>query len=131
MRAFADFLPTLLKRNAPTAAFFILLAVFSTNPLLAQNTVHVKGRVSDEKGAPIPNVTVSVKGSTTGANGDANGNFEINVPSNATLVISSVGFDKKEVSVRGQATLSVSLTSSRNTMDEVIVVGYGTQKKRD
>jgi len=109
----------------------VMLFLITSATLHAQNNVHVKGRVSDEKGAPMPNVTVSVKGGTTGANGDANGNFEISVPSNATLIISSVGFEKKEVAVRGQATLSVILIPSRNAMDEVIVVGYGTQKKRD
>ncbi|HSC38234.1 MAG TPA: carboxypeptidase-like regulatory domain-containing protein, partial [Chitinophagaceae bacterium] len=124
-------LPTLLKRKVPATALRMMLAILFAMPVYAQNNVRVKGRVLDETGVPMPNVTVSVKGSTGGANGDANGNFEITVASNATLIISSVGFEKKEVAVRGQSTLSVVLNRARNAMDEVIVVGYGTQKKRD
>src|SRR6266705_2579972 len=102
-----DNLSKLLTRTLTRTTLIALSLMACATLLEAQAPLHVKGRVLDEKGAPMPNVTVSVKGSTAGANGDANGNFEITVPSNATLIISSVGFEKKEVAVRGQATLSV------------------------
>ena len=89
------------------------------------------GTVTEESGAGLPGVSVVVKGTQTGANTDAAGKFSINVADGpVTLVFSFVGFLSKEVVVSaGQTTLSVSLAVDTKALEEVVVVGYGTQKK--
>lgn len=92
--------------------------------------VAVTGRVTDEKGGGLPGVTVKVKGTTNGTTTDVNGHFKLNVQDdNATLVFSFVGYTSQEVALAGRATLNVSLTASANSLNDVVVVGYGQQKK--
>ena len=105
---------------------FLMLGLHAT----AQNIV-VKGRITDPTGQGIANATVAVKGSTAGVSSNEKGDFEISAAPNAILVISSVGFTSREIRVNGQTTLNVSLTTSENNLDQVVVVGYGTQRKRD
>ncbi|HKP31326.1 MAG TPA: carboxypeptidase-like regulatory domain-containing protein, partial [Chitinophagaceae bacterium] len=93
--------------------------------------INVKGRVSNEKGQPLAKASVLIKGTTTGTNTDDNGNFEINAPSNATLIISSIGYSDKEISVSGRATINTTLSNSSSDMEQVVVVGYGSQKRKD
>ena len=83
-------------------------------------------------GMPLAGVTVSVKGSTVSAQTDATGNFSIAVPQNAkALVFSYVGFGTEEVSIKNSTTIDIGLTSEDRKLQEVVVVGYGTQRKRD
>jgi TonB-linked SusC/RagA family outer membrane protein len=91
----------------------------------------VTGTVTEESGEPLPGVSVVLKGSQTGANTDTKGKFSITVPDgSATLVVSYVGFLGKEVAVSaGQTTVSVSLAPDTKSLDELVVTGYGTQKK--
>ena len=92
--------------------------------------VNVTGTVKDEKGQPLPGVSVKIKGTSTGTSTDVNGTFRINLPTgNETLVFSFIGFQTKELAVNGQATIDVLLKESASQLDEVVVVGYGTQKK--
>ncbi len=91
----------------------------------------VKGRVTDESGLPMTGVSVTVKGSTTGTATDADGNFSISVPDNAVLVFSYVGYRSFEASVSGRTSIMVSLKPVPKSIDEIVVVGYGTQRKRD
>ncbi len=93
----------------------------------------VKGRVTDEKGGPLPGATVIVKGaSSVGASADADGNFTLTVPTgNETLVISSVGYVAQEIALAGRTTLTVQLVTDTKALDEVVVVGYGTQRRSD
>lgn len=101
-----------------------------TGQLLAQKTV--TGKVTDEKGDPIPNASVIVKGSNTGTVTKTDGTFSLTVPANAKhLVISSVDMGTEEVSIGTQTSVSVTLKSSDKSLQEVVVVGYGTQKKGD
>lgn len=94
--------------------------------------VRVTGKVTSPTGEPIPGVSVSVKGSATGTSTDAAGNFAITVPDEATLVFSSVGFELQEVPINGRTTINVTLSESTGrSMDEVVVIGYGTATKRD
>lgn len=109
----------------------VMLILLTSITLTAQNNIRISGRITGQDGQPVVKATIQVKGGTTGTSSDDKGLFEIMAPSNATLIISSVGFEKKEVAVQGQTSLSVTLAPSGNSMDEVIVVGYGTQKKRD
>ncbi|MGX5857406.1 SusC/RagA family TonB-linked outer membrane protein [Dyadobacter jiangsuensis] len=90
----------------------------------------VSGTVKDEKGEGIPGVNVLVKGTATGTTTDVNGKFSIQVGSGAdVLVFSFVGYAKQEVAVGSQTTINITLAEDNRNLDEVVVVGYGTQKK--
>lgn len=93
--------------------------------------VRITGRITSANGEPLAGVSISVKGSRLGTTTDANGNFSITVPDDAVLVISSVGYDSQEVSVKGQTTVNVSLRQSEKVQDAVVVIGYGSASKRD
>jgi TonB-linked SusC/RagA family outer membrane protein len=94
--------------------------------------VTVSGKVTDEKGDGLPGVSVVVKGTTQGTTTDGTGSFRINAPNaNATLVFSFVGYAKKEVPIGGQSTLTVTLAPDDQTLNEVVVVGYGSQLKKE
>ena len=85
--------------------------------------IRITGRVTSSSGEPMAGVSVFVKGSRTGTVTDANGNFTISVPDDATLVFSSVGFESQEVSVKGKSTINVSLKQSEKIQDAVVVIG--------
>ncbi|RSK46633.1 SusC/RagA family TonB-linked outer membrane protein [Hymenobacter perfusus] len=92
--------------------------------------VPVSGRVTQSNGDPLPGVTVIVKGTTIGATTDADGRFSLNAPENSTLVISYVGFTRREVPVTGASTsVNVTLAEDARALSEVVVVGYGTQER--
>lgn len=94
--------------------------------------VTVSGKVTDEKGEGLPGVSVVVKGTTQGTTTDGTGSFKINAPTtNATLVFSFVGYASREVVVGSKTSITVSLTPDDQTLNEVVVVGYGTQLKKD
>jgi iron complex outermembrane receptor protein len=94
----------------------------------AQKTV--SGQVKDDKGVPVSGATVMVKGSKSGTATDANGNFKITVPEGATIVITSVGFATAEVSAAGDLS-NIQLAVQNSSLNEVVVVGYGTRKVKD
>lgn len=106
-----------------------LIALRSTDP--AEADIRVTGRVTNDAGDGIAAVSIQVKGSNTGTTTDVSGNFAINVPENATLVFSAIGYENKEVAVGGRQQINISLTQSTRKMDEVVVIGYGTASKRD
>lgn len=111
--------------------FILLAAIFFALPVYSQKNIKVSGHVANESGQPVSRASILVKGTTTGVTANDNGDFEITAPSNGTLVISSVNFTTQEVKINGRTSLNVTLTSSAKTEGEVIVVGYGTQRKRD
>ncbi|QDW28326.1 TonB-dependent receptor [Pedobacter sp. KBS0701] len=88
----------------------------------------VKGKVTDAKG-PIPGVSVKLKGGTATTVTDGSGNFSIKVPEDATLVFTYVGYVDQEVQVKNQTSINVRLSENNQNLSEVVVVGYGTQKK--
>ncbi|WP_394974748.1 SusC/RagA family TonB-linked outer membrane protein [uncultured Croceitalea sp.] len=91
----------------------------------------VSGTVSDATG-PLPGASVVVKGTTNGTQTDFDGNYTLNdVASDAILVFSYIGFSSQEIPVNGQATINVTLTENASELDEVVVVGYGTQSRRN
>jgi TonB-linked SusC/RagA family outer membrane protein len=116
-------------RKILMVACFALVAGLLTPSLYAQKSVHIKGRVTNESGQPVAKATIMVKGSTAGVSSDDNGNFEIDAPSNATLNISSVNFTATSVKVGGRSTVEVVLAAANNSLNEVVVIGYGTQRK--
>ncbi|MGI6574147.1 MAG: SusC/RagA family TonB-linked outer membrane protein [Fermentimonas sp.] len=92
----------------------------------------VNGNVTDDLGDPIPGVTVVIKGTTRGTTTDIDGNYAIsNVPANATLVFSFVGMRTQEVVVGNRSSINVVLASDDIGLDELVVIGFGTQKKAD
>jgi TonB-dependent starch-binding outer membrane protein SusC len=95
-----------------------------------QSKIHVTGIVKDDKGAGAPNASVTVKSTKTGVSTDANGSFSIDVPNaKSVLVITYLGFQSQEMVVGNQTSFTVSLALATGTLNDVVVVGYGTQKK--
>lgn len=94
--------------------------------------INVSGTVKDQKGEPLIGVNVIVKGKNQGASTDFEGNFSLeDINENATLVFSYIGYQTQEVAINGRSNIDVTLIEDSQTLDEVVVVGYGTQKKRD
>ena len=95
-------------------------------------TIKVSGQVVDQSGEPLIGATVRLKGAQSGVVTDFDGNFEISAPANGTLVVSYVGYKDREIAVRGRAILNtIELESDAMMLEQVVVVGYGTQKKAD
>ncbi len=110
--------------------FSITIALLFSLGAFAQDVV--SGKVTDAAdGSSIPGVSVAVKGTTRGSQTDANGTYKVNAGSNATLVFSFVGYASKEVAVGGKSVVNVSLSADNKSLEEVVVVGYGTQKRRE
>ncbi|WP_295128787.1 TonB-dependent receptor [uncultured Chitinophaga sp.] len=101
-------------------------------PAVQQEEPPIKGKVLDEKGGPLPGATVSVAGTNRGVQTDGDGNFSIKAKKTDVLLISYIGYDRKMVSLSG-ATLPIQaqLQLSKESMEEVVVIGYGTVNKRD
>ena len=111
-------------------SIFLLLTLLGFFNLNAQNKIRISGTVKDEKGIPAANASVTVKGALTGSTTDANGAFSIDVPNQkSVLVISYLGYQTKETTVGNQTNIPIGLVAASNQLNEVIVVGYGSQKK--
>lgn len=111
--------------------FFILSYVLVQPLLLAQDNGNVKGTVSDSQG-PLPGASVVVKGTTSGTQTDFDGNYTLDdVPADATLEISYIGYATQDIPVNGQTTINLTLVEDAEALAEVVVVGYGTQQKED
>jgi len=119
----------LILGNMKATGLLLFFSVFFVFTALAQRTITVRGRIMDEKAQPVVGASVVVKGTTTGTSTNANGEYQIAAPANGTLEVSSVGYPTKEIEVGNQATHNISLTSSSTDLEQVVVIGYGTQKK--
>ncbi|AOW21557.1 SusC/RagA family TonB-linked outer membrane protein [Urechidicola croceus] len=106
------------------ALFFCSLSAFMT----AQT---VSGVITDADGSPLPGVNVVEKGTSNGVSSDFDGNYQISVGQNATLVFSSLGFDTQEIQVAGKVVINVTMAEDLQSLDEVVVIGYGTQLKEN
>ena len=94
--------------------------------------IRVNGRVVDSAGAGLPGVSVRVRGnSSLGTQTDVNGAFVLTVPDNATLIVSSIGYESQEIAVNSRTEITVSLQSNNQVLSQVVVVGYGTQRRID
>jgi len=120
-----------LLRKFLMVAWSAVAAFLIAPPLHAQTNIRIKGHITGTTGQPVTNATVLVKGLKTGVSSDESGNFEILAPANATLVISSVNYTTSTIKVGGRASIDVILAVANNSLDQVVVVGYGSQKKRD
>src|SRR5690625_3103773 len=116
----------------------ILSPISRLSTLSAKDLYHkrivfsVSGTVMDEAGEPLIGVNIQVKGSDKGTSTDFEGNFTLeDIDENAVLVVSYVGYQTQEVPVAGKTSLEIVMTSDSQLLDEVVVVGYGTQQKKD
>lgn len=91
--------------------------------------VPIKGRITDEAGNPLIGVTVLVKGTTTGAKTDADGRFKMEVPENAIIEFSYVGYEPQQMKAKDGASFNIALKANSSGLNEVVVVGYGKQKR--
>jgi len=111
------------------SVFFLWAVVISSYAAVVRD---ISGKVTDEKGDPLPGVTVLVKGSTDGTTTNASGEYVLSTPQETgTLIFSFVGFLTKEVPMGNTTVLNVTLATDAKALEEVVVVGYGTQSKRN
>ncbi|WP_163379851.1 SusC/RagA family TonB-linked outer membrane protein [Cyclobacterium sp. SYSU L10401] len=93
--------------------------------------ITISGVVKDEEGEPLPGATVSVQGTSTGTVTDLDGSYSLTVPDDAVLVFSYIGYDSQTVTVGNQTTINITMSMDESSLEEVVVVGYGTQKRSD
>jgi hypothetical protein len=117
----------LLWRSVPILPLLLFFSIFSS-----AQSFPVTGKVTSSAGEPLAGVTVQVKNSKASAVSATDGSFQINAPSSdAVLMFTYVGFGEQQVPVNNQRQLSVSLTPSSSSLENVVVIGYGTQKRRN
>ncbi|MFT2008329.1 TonB-dependent receptor [Pontibacter sp. 13R65] len=111
----------------------LVLCMFTFQALYAQENISIRGTVTDaSNGQPLIGAGVQVKGTTSGGQTDIDGNYTIeNVPSNATLVVRYIGYLDQEVAVNNRSVINIALEISASELEQVVVIGYGTQRKRD
>ncbi|WP_291782613.1 TonB-dependent receptor [Cecembia sp.] len=115
-----------LYKRLGLVILFLALSVY----VYGQGRV-VQGTITDDQGEPIPGTTVAVKGTTIGTVADIDGKYSLNVPDRGTLVYSFIGFESQEIILGNQSTINVQLTPQISYLGEVVVVGYGVQRKSD
>ncbi len=119
--------PGQLLRSSFIALFLFLVSFMS----YAQERTITGVITSDEDGSALPGVTILVKGTSNGTVTDVDGNYQLRVTQDAILVVSFVGFETKEIPVGSQSVIDVTMNLDVQQLEEVVVVGYGTQKKSD
>jgi TonB-linked SusC/RagA family outer membrane protein len=117
-----------LCRNVGASLFLLFFSLFS----FSQNNFKVTGTVKDESGKPVDGATVGIKGTNTATATKPDGSFEIMAPNGkATLVITHVGFGQLDYALRDQSSVTITVSNSSAALEDVVVIGYGTVKKRD
>jgi TonB-dependent starch-binding outer membrane protein SusC len=114
-----------LMQNVCIILLFLLIAQLS----FSQSNFKVTGKITNDTGQPVEGATIQVKGANAATVTKSDGTFEINAPENSTLVVSYVGFLEQEVPLKGQNIVSVSLSPLANSLEDVVVVGYGSRKR--
>ena len=122
---------TRLGVNFTAFVFAVLLQVIIMPHNVFAQDVTIKGKVTGEAGAPLAGVSISLKGTSKGTTTDNNGNFSISAVKGNTLVISAIGYAEKEVKIGNDVNLSIRLESTEKSLGEVVVVGYGTQRRKE
>src|SRR4030042_3339900 len=119
----------IFKKGAWFRMFTFLLL---TIPSALFGQVKITGTVTDAAdGSPLPGAGILIQGTTIGVVSDANGLFGIEAPANGTLIISYMGYLSETIAIEGRNRIDVVLTPDLTTLDEVVVIGYGTMKKSD
>lgn len=109
----------------------VFLTLFVTLSALAQEKTITGTVTAFEDGSPLPGVNIVIKGTTTGTATDMNGKYTLSAPEGVTLVFSSIGYTNEEIVVGGQSSIDVKMVLNVSSLSEVVVVGYGTQERRD
>ncbi|MDB5132759.1 MAG: hypothetical protein JWR02_2508, partial [Mucilaginibacter sp.] len=113
-------------------AFIIIPLLFLSEKTLAQSTFRVTGKVTDEKGDALIGVIISVMGTGNGTSTNADGVYSLNAPSDtSTLVFRYLGYTPYQVQINKRNVINATLTAVSSSLQEVVVVGYGTQRKKD
>jgi hypothetical protein len=125
----ANYLPWKIFHTVKIMALLMVLGISQLNAIAQQ--LAISGTVTEsETGLALPGVNIVVKGTNTGAMSDENGRYSLSLSEqNATIVFSFIGYVTQEVQVAGKSVINVALTSDALILEEVVVVGYGTQKK--
>jgi TonB-linked SusC/RagA family outer membrane protein len=118
-------------KNTLSKAGAILLCLLLWGTFIRAQSIPIKGKITGPDGSPIIGASVAIKGQKTGTVTDVMGAFKLQAPGNATLVISFIGYLPREVPVNNRADIDVKLEEDQKKLDEVVVVGYGQQKKKD
>ena len=113
--------------------WLLLFALLATTQVAFSQNKTVSGKVSGKlDNSALPGVSVLIKGTTSGTTTDNDGNYSISVPAtNATLIFTFTGFESQQVKVGNESSINISLQPANNSLGEVVVIGYGTVKKRD
>ncbi len=121
------------KRYCQGLLLMIVMALCSiSSTLLAQDALRVTGKVTGIKGEPLPGVSVIVKGTTTGVITDSEGKYSILIKNKSgSLLFKYVGYTSQEIAINGQSVINASLTEDSKGLNEVVVIGYGSRKKKD
>lgn len=122
---------TIFKNSYSSAKCYVPLLLFFLVSQFALAQTQVKGVVNDLKGITLPGVTILEKGTNNGTITDFDGNYSITVGNNSTLTFSFMGFKTQEILVAGKSQINAVLIESIEDLDEVVVIGYGTQKRSD
>lgn len=119
--------------NIVERTIFISRKAATITPLSEKKSLPppVTGSVTNENGTPIPGVSIQVKGTTRGVSADENGRFSIDVPSDATLVFTSVGYLTQEVKINNRMALAIVMQLSPSQLTDVVVIGYGSRQRKD
>ena len=117
-----------LKQTMKKLLLFFLVYMSGMSVLLAQS---VSGTVTDENGEGIPGVNIVVKGSTTGTITDFDGNYSVDAAQGDVLVVSYVGYSSQEITVGSQSNISIQLQLDVASLDEIVVTGYGNQRRKE
>ncbi|MFB6454679.1 SusC/RagA family TonB-linked outer membrane protein [Chitinophaga sp. Hz27] len=121
----------MIKNRLLATAMLSFLLFFLVNVTIAQHKV-VTGKVTGENGQPLPGATIAVQGGKAGTQTDANGIFSIAVPGpNSILLVTFIGYESQRIPVKDKQSLEVALQTDKGSLSEVVVVGYGTQKRKD
>ena len=110
---------------------WLIAFLLFTVQLSAQQKVTVKGKITDEHNEPVIGANIMEKGTTNGVISDFDGFFTFNVSSGATLVVSYIGFAQQEIPVKDKRDFVIRLAEDSETLNEVVVIGYGSARKRD
>jgi TonB-linked SusC/RagA family outer membrane protein len=117
-----------MKRTVHILVTLLLVAVFLDG---RAQVATVKGQVTDQDGGILPGVNILIKGSTSGTTTDAEGNYSIEATAGSTLIFSFIGYASQEIVVGTNTTINVTMATDATTLSEIVVIGYGTQEKKD
>jgi len=118
-----------MRHKTIKSVLLFVFIILVSNTAFAQTKI--TGKVVDENNETLPGVNIIVKGTADGAISDLDGNYSITAPANGTIEFSFMGYETQSVGIGGQSTINITMQPNEKALDEVVVVGYGTQKRAD